>query len=301
MNDAEISDNNNSSGTGGISILSNGKANINNGKIIGNIGFTGGGINVSNGILNLNGAEIRNNTASGNGGGIHFNNTATININGDVYFSDNIANTPYWIRKDSTNLYNGKTATDWKNLYNIDLAPFIKSLSNPPLGESPFQYVFNNFDISYVGTQAAKISPEREQIVFDSSTNVANLIYGGYYGIINQFLSLTSEKPTINILNTKGDLWVLKVSYEELKVNSVIETELKFALRNDGNQYDIFNANTPTTIFEATIIWTPNYITTIDWGNGTDDLLKVFLPKNRFDLVSQPINGVINWSLEIIP
>lgn len=303
LSDVDISGNTAASGMGG-GIYSEHVVSLNEVTISENTAVNGGGVALSrtNCDFSVNGGVIRDNTATVNGGGVYVTNTAPtncFNLAGDITFSGNTACKAYWIEKDSTHMYNDQMATFWKDYYDSDIRPYVISLSDAPVGCVEFDYGYNNYDLNYVGSTSSSVSPGTDKLVFDASTSIANFEYEAVVSSTDQLCNLKGAKPVINVYNTTGNLWKLKLSYSTFTASNTEEPDIQFALRSSDGTYTTFQPSTPQTIYRATEAWGTDFITTVPWGTGTDDLLKVKIPKNRYDLAREGLGSEVSWVLEI--
>lgn len=129
--------NNTASGYGGgfYNIFGNATASgcvINSNKAV----YGGGIFNDLNGTFDVYGSEITGNTANINGGGI-FAYLLTDVTASDTVFTGNTATKAYWM----TDLADMATCNE--------KITGVVSLSDPPDGNKPFEYAYNNYDISY--------------------------------------------------------------------------------------------------------------------------------------------------------
>jgi hypothetical protein len=323
-------------GSGGINIEASANAAI-TGAIIKNcFSDRGGAISIGIASLTLSDSKINNNSAN-NGGAIFMgngakatldsvtisNNSATVGggigmafavgesdlifMGSGVTFSGNNASTAFWIEKDSSHPYLERKAIDWKLLYRNAYVPFVNSLTELPEGIFPFGYMFNNYDVAYVGTVVAGSPPVVNRVVFSPDTNIPSKKYKGEANDIAQLLDLYGEnKPFIEIFNTTDQLWNLSVRYTPFMVGNNTDDNLRFALRDEtgkisdnyGNKYSTFNPNKPHLVYQAQ---DASFLYTVNWGDDNRDMLKVLLPEYRHDLRNKDITSVLTWSLEVTP
>lgn len=307
INGTEVSDNISNTGNGGgIALADLGGLEFTNCYIHNNTAqIHGGGIYlISNGTggFNIDGGTISNNTAvTGNGGGISYLSDYWDDfiITGSLTFSGNTSAKAYWIEKDDDFVYSGKPASYYKTLYDTTIKSHIVSLSDPPNDTASFSYMYNGYDVSYLGSIFATISPGDEELKFDSSMVVGDLIYAGTVDSTDQLFALKSgPKPEYKIYNNSQDLWKLRVKYVSFTVNGMNEPDILLALRGSDGEYTTLAKNLTHTIYTATAPHTADFVTTIPWGTGDDDLLKVFIPQNRYDLANKEIKAVIEFTLE---
>jgi len=144
VSSGEISDNTAIDGAGiyssipTSSIVISGNAKIGNNAATGN----GGGINTAN-PLTINGGEISGNTAV-SGGGVYTINLQNISVSTGVIFSSNKAAIARWM----TNLSDIA-------LHNEKIGDCVV-FSEPPAGNAPFSYAYNNYDINYASGDTSK-------------------------------------------------------------------------------------------------------------------------------------------------
>ena len=120
------------------SVVISGTSIISNNTATGN----GGGINITN-PLTISGGVISGNTAV-SGGGIYTTNLQNITISNGVVFSNNKATTARWMTNvNDIALHNEKIG---------DAVIF----SEPPEGNAPFDYAYNNYDVSYASGNTSK-------------------------------------------------------------------------------------------------------------------------------------------------
>ena len=149
--DAEIIDNTAGNNGGGIFKDGAGAFTMNSGAITGNTANDGGGTYVNNGNMVINVGTISGNTAINNGGGVWITDTNTnfdrLSVAAGVIFADNSASIAY----------NRDAADD------ADYAAFILGTA----WTSPFEQGYNNYDISYIGSDVATILT----VTFDNNYN----------------------------------------------------------------------------------------------------------------------------------
>jgi hypothetical protein len=321
--------------SGGIDITNGARVTVTGAEIRKCMSARGGAINIENASLSLINSNINNNSAD-EGGGIFLGNGATAIFN-DVYLSNNSANTgggiglafasgkkelciegggvtfsgnkadtAYWIEKDSKHEYLGKEAIDWKLLYIDEYESFVHALTKLPDGIFPFGYMFNNYDVAYIGSEYAKTPPIADRVVFSPRTDIPKKEYGGHANKKAQLLDLKGEKPNIEINNSTGRLWSLSVSYTIFRVNSNKDNHLRFALRDDtgdmndsyDNTYTVFEPDNPQLVYQAE---NNSFLYNVHWGDEEKDMLKVLLPEYRHDLRNKQITSKLTWSLEVTP
>jgi len=320
---------------GGISISDGADVSITGVQIKNSAAAAGGAINVSYASLNLTRSSLRNSSAV-NGGGMFAGNSANIVLDGvsitnckasssgggiglsssystlvfageGVTFADNYATHAYWIEKDSVHTYFEKTAVNWKLLYVSSYKEFVNSLTQLSEEIYPFGYMFNNYDVSYIGSEHAKIPPIADRVVFSPLTYMPAKLYEGEASSELQLLNLVGAKPVIEIYNTTNDIWSLSVSYTPFIVNSDYDNHLKFALRDENgeifgelfNKYRVFNPDSSQLAYQAQDESLILYI--VPWGDGDNDMLKVLLPEYRHDLNAKDISSTLLWSLGVMP
>jgi predicted outer membrane repeat protein len=105
-------------------------------KFIDNIASDGGGIENYRGTVEISGGEFSNNRVSANGGGIYSDKLTNVTVSNTV-FNANTARQAYWMNN----------ATDIAT-YNAQIKG-VTQFSAPPAGNKPFEYAYNNYDISY--------------------------------------------------------------------------------------------------------------------------------------------------------
>jgi len=322
-------------GCGGINITNGAIATITGLAVKNCAAALGGAINVNNASLNLKKSVISSSSA-GTGGGIYVGSGATVSLDGvsilkcsasyagggiglassygnliftgeGVTFAENHATHAYWIEKDSVHTYFGKTAVNWKLLYVSNYKQYVNSLTQLKEDIYPFGYMFNNYDVSYIGSEHAKIPPIADRVVFSPLTYMPSKLYAGEASSDQQLLNLVGTKPVIEIYNTTNDIWNLSVSYTPFIVNNTLDNHLKFALRDENgdvfndniNKYRIFNAESTQLAYQAQDESLILYI--IPWGENEDDMLKVLLPEYRHDLNTKDITSTLMWSLGVMP
>lgn len=134
-------------------------------------------------------------------------------------------------------------------------------------------------------------------VKFDADTVIDNLVYDGVTSSEDQLLSLSGTNPVIKVNNTTKDKWQLKVSYDTFNVDGEPDEELLFALRCDDGSYNILAPSVMHTAYIAEDAEAEEV--EVSWRNNTDDLLKVFLPKNRDDLAGKSISTTVYWLVQV--
>ncbi|MDR2590001.1 MAG: DUF916 domain-containing protein [Oscillospiraceae bacterium] len=324
---------------GGIAIngdaVANSLVNISGVSINNCIATYGGALFVDNAALLLENCVIRNNSAY-RGGGIYLSAVASVSLDGvdinnckaveegggiglslgynsliftgkGVVFTANSATQAYWIEKDSSHLYLGRTAIDWKVLYFLEYEPYVKSLTALPIDVFQFGYMFNNFDVAYIGSEHAKTAPIADRVIFSPLTYIPVKRYEGEASFEYQLLDLANEeKPVIEIYNSTNDRWSLNVKYTPFLVDDNIDDHLKFALRydygdtacNHGFTYKPFYPGYTQLVFQGE---EDLFLNHVPWGEGFEDMLKVLLPAYRHDLQDKSVTTVLTWSLSVTP
>ncbi|MCL2627589.1 MAG: hypothetical protein FWD44_02670 [Oscillospiraceae bacterium] len=296
--------------TGGAIFIENASLSLAYSLIRSSYAGNGGGIFVGNGAgVVLDGVNISACSAGYSGGGIGLAQTyGSLTFTGSgVSFAGNFATNAYWIEKDSVHTFFDKTAVNWKLLYVTSYKAFVNSLTQLKDGVYPFGYMFNNYDVSYIGSEHAKIPPIADRVVFSPLTYMPAKLYEGEASSELQLLNLVGSKPTIEIYNTTNDIWSLSVSYTPFLVSRSFDHHLKFALRDENGEvfaeqtskYRIFNPESTQLAYQAHDETLILYI--VPWGDDEDDMLKVLLPEYRHDLNEKKITSTLLWSLGVMP
>ena len=153
---------------------------------------------------------------------------------------------------------------------------------------------------------SASSSIPQNKVIFAPSTDLTALRYSGCASFEPQLLDLSGEKPVIEIYNTTHMPFNLSVSYTDFEVGSIVNSDLKLAIidktgditDNHGNTYRIFEPGVMEDIYTSQ---NGEFISFVPWGEGSSDLLKVYLPSYRHDLDSKDIRSVVTWLLELTP
>ncbi|MCL2627590.1 MAG: hypothetical protein FWD44_02675 [Oscillospiraceae bacterium] len=158
---------------------------------------------------------------------------------------------------------------------------------------------------SLMGAAASSALP-KNRVVFSPSTSIDTLEYAGEASFEAQLLDLRSKKPVIEIYNTTHLHYDLSVSYTPFRVGDEINNDIKFAVLdkigdtkdNHGNMYRVFEPGISQSVYIS-----PNdeIISKIPWNEGSEDLLKIYLPSYRHDLDSKNIQSTLTWLLEVTP
>jgi hypothetical protein len=166
---------------------------------------------------------------------------------------------------------------------------------------------FDDNDGTNTDTTADVVSLAVNRVAFSPDTTISNLEYEGEASFDNQLLGIKAgSKPVIEIHNTTHGLWDLSVSYTPFKVNDKNDNDLRFALRSESgslidsykNKYMIFEPDTAQLIHKAS---KNDIIYFVPWGEGDDDLLKIFLSSYRHDLNGKDIVSELTWTIEVTP
>ncbi|MCL2650129.1 MAG: Ig-like domain-containing protein [Candidatus Azobacteroides sp.] len=129
-------------------------------------GTDGGGIYAAPGCtVTADGtAKFISNKAGHEGGGIYIENNASnsnaaysgLTVGPDVTFSGNTANNPYWLEIESPTSANYRkpwTVANIMSWHGASQNIKTTSRSAPPAGNAPFTYLYNNYDVNFVGTK----------------------------------------------------------------------------------------------------------------------------------------------------
>ncbi|MDR2600036.1 MAG: DUF916 and DUF3324 domain-containing protein [Oscillospiraceae bacterium] len=295
---------------GGAMYVNFGTLHLTNSIISNNSANSGGGIFLGTGAsVSLDDVELNNCRAVDAGGAIGFalGYNSLVFLGEGVSFNNNFATQAYWIEKDSAFTYLGRTAINWKLLYVSTYEPFVKSLTALPEDIFQFGYMFNNYDVAYIGSEHAKTAPIANRVIFSPLTNIPVKHYEGEASFEYQLLNLANEnKPVIEIYNSTKDTWSLNVKYTPFLVDDNTDNHLKFAFRNDygdtecnhGFNYKLFHPDYTQLVFQAE---DNSFLNHVPWGEGFEDMLKVLLPAYRHDLQDKSVTTVLTWSLSVTP
>ena len=159
---------NNSAVINGGGIFARGPVTLSDVTVTNNTaGQNGGGICAGIYPVALGNATITNNKAGWNGtdcvgnyfgGGVYISIVRNLTASAGVTFSGNKAPKPYWVANTDPT-YCGATGPQIKTYaYNTYLAkPPSIDFSAPPLGELPFDYAYNNYDVNWRGENMYEI------------------------------------------------------------------------------------------------------------------------------------------------
>ena len=155
-------------------------------------------------------------------------------------------------------------------------------------------------EINQLDTKQNSPDIKRTWVVFGEGTSLSNLHYSGFLMPYAQYLPIKGAKPVINVYSS-GEPWSLRVSYDVFTVGDEPDTSMLFALRDDNNDYTLIDPGIVYTAYTVIDTSGEESGTQIPWGEDNDDLLKLYLPANRDDLLEKTISTTVYWSLELIP